>query len=112
MILGLSFSTFTWVHVIISLIMLVAGFIVTQGLLQSRVDPAWTAAFIISGFATTRRPSPRVPTSSWPITRPGLRRALCPRNPEISEPQTPAISMAISTSPLTEDGRGRSSIAT
>jgi lysylphosphatidylglycerol synthetase-like protein (DUF2156 family) len=46
-------SLFAWGHVLISVIMLIAGFVVTRGLLHSRIDPAWTAAFIVSGFATS-----------------------------------------------------------
>src|SRR3954453_19547009 len=45
---------------------------------------------LTSGFATTRRPSARRPSNSCPSTSPGLRSALWPKNPEISEPQTPA----------------------
>jgi hypothetical protein len=50
-ILGL--SLFTWFHVLVSLAMLVAGYVVTKDLLQSRIDPAWMAAFLATGVLTS-----------------------------------------------------------
>jgi hypothetical protein len=49
MILGMSIAAFTWLHVIISLIGIVAGIPVVYGLLSSKKLPGWTALF----FATT-----------------------------------------------------------
>jgi hypothetical protein len=49
-ILGL--SLFTWFHVVVSLVMLVAGFVVVKDLLHSRIDHTWMAAFLISGLLT------------------------------------------------------------
>jgi hypothetical protein len=46
MILGMSASTFTTVHVIISLIAIVSGFIAVIGMLQSRRMATWTAIFL------------------------------------------------------------------
>jgi hypothetical protein len=46
MILGMSLSTFTTLHVIISLIAIVTGFIAVFGMLQSRRMAGWTAIFL------------------------------------------------------------------
>ena len=46
MILGMSLATFTLVHVIISLIAIVAGLIVTFGMLGSKRMPGLTAIFL------------------------------------------------------------------
>jgi hypothetical protein len=46
MILGLSLSTFVTVHVVISLIGILAGFIVMSGMLGSNRMPGWTALFL------------------------------------------------------------------
>ena len=50
MILG--FTPFTWFHVVVSLVMLVAGFVVVKDLLRSHVDKTWMAVFLISGVLT------------------------------------------------------------
>jgi len=50
-ILGL--TPFGWVHTIVSLVMLVAGFVVVKDLLHSRVQAGWMAAFLITGVATS-----------------------------------------------------------
>lgn len=47
MILGLSTSLFTSIHVILSLIGILSGLIVLAGLLSSRRLPAWTAVFLL-----------------------------------------------------------------
>ena len=52
MILGLSLSTFVLVHVIISLIGIVAGFIVMFGMLGSNRMPGWTAIFLLLTILT------------------------------------------------------------
>jgi len=49
-ILGL--SLFTWFHTLLSLVMLVAGFVVVKDLLRSHIDPTWMAVFLITGVLT------------------------------------------------------------
>jgi hypothetical protein len=51
MILG--FTPFTWFHTILSLIALVAGFVVVRDLLTSRTPPTWTAAYIATAVLTS-----------------------------------------------------------
>jgi hypothetical protein len=53
MILGMSLATFTMVHVVISLIGIVSGFIVMFGLLGSRPIPGWTALFLLTTILTS-----------------------------------------------------------
>jgi hypothetical protein len=53
MILGLSLSTFVLVHVIISLIGIVAGFIVMFAMLGSNRTPAMTALFLATTILTS-----------------------------------------------------------
>jgi len=53
MILGLSLSTFTLVHVIISLIGIAAGFVVMFGMLGSNRMPGWTALFLATTILTS-----------------------------------------------------------
>jgi hypothetical protein len=53
MILGMSLSAFTTVHVIISLIGIVAGIVVMFGLLGSRRMPGWTAIFLLFTILTS-----------------------------------------------------------
>jgi hypothetical protein len=53
MILGLSLSTFVFVHVIISLIAIAAGFIVMSGMLGSNRMPGWTAVFLLLTILTS-----------------------------------------------------------
>ena len=53
MTLGLSLSTFTMLHVIISLIGIVSGIIVLFGLLGSRRIPGWTALFLLTTILTS-----------------------------------------------------------
>src|SRR3979411_1366397 len=53
MVLGLSLSTFILVHVIISLIGIVAGFVVMFGLLNSNRVPGWTAIFLLFTILTS-----------------------------------------------------------
>src|SRR2546427_12748531 len=53
MTLGLSLETFTIVHVIISLVGLVSGFVVLKGLLSSRRCAGWTALFLITTVLTS-----------------------------------------------------------
>src|SRR5258706_1517218 len=53
MILGMSLSTFVTVHVIISLIGIVAGIIVMFGLLTSKSMPGLTATFLLFTILTS-----------------------------------------------------------
>src|SRR3954451_7844219 len=53
MILGMSLATFTMVHVIISLIAIVAGLIVMSGMLGSRTAPGLTAIFLLFTILTS-----------------------------------------------------------
>ena len=53
MILGLSLSTFTLLHVIISLAGLGAGFIVLYGLLNGKRLDGWTAIFLTTTVLTS-----------------------------------------------------------
>jgi len=53
MILGMSLSMFTTVHVIISLIAIVTGFVVAWGMLADRRLPAWTAIFLATTALTS-----------------------------------------------------------
>jgi hypothetical protein len=53
MILGMSLATFTMVHVIISLIAIVAGLIVMSGMLGSKTAPGVTAIFLLFTILTS-----------------------------------------------------------
>jgi hypothetical protein len=53
MVLGMSLSTFTMLHVIISLIGIVSGLVVLSGLLGSKVMPSWTALFLVTTILTS-----------------------------------------------------------
>jgi hypothetical protein len=53
MILGMSLSTFVLVHVIITLIGIVSGFIVMFGMLGSNRMPGWTAIFLLFTILTS-----------------------------------------------------------
>ncbi len=54
MITGLAaFTIFTWIHTLISVVMLVSGFVVVAGLIRGRIAPVWTEIFLISGVATS-----------------------------------------------------------
>src|SRR5215213_2544652 len=46
MVFGLSLSTYTAIHVVISLIAIAAGFIAVFGMLTGRRMAGWTAAFL------------------------------------------------------------------
>lgn len=46
-------SLFTWFHTLLSIAMLVAGFVVVRDLLASRVNSGWMAAFLITGVGTS-----------------------------------------------------------
>ena len=53
MILGMSLATFTMVHVIISLIAIVAGLVAMFGMLGSRRTPGLTAIFLLFTILTS-----------------------------------------------------------
>ena len=53
MILGLSTSTFTLVHVILSLVGMLSGVFVLVGMLGARRRPAWTLLFLATTIATS-----------------------------------------------------------
>ncbi len=53
MILGMSTSTFTLVHVVLSLIGIAAGFVVLFGLLSARRFDGWTALFLATTVLTS-----------------------------------------------------------
>lgn len=53
MILGMSISTFTTLHVIISLIGIVTGLVALLGLLNGKVLRGWTGAFLVTTIATS-----------------------------------------------------------
>jgi hypothetical protein len=53
MILGLPASTFTLLHVIISLIAIATGLVAAAGLLQRRLIPRWTGVFLTTTVATS-----------------------------------------------------------
>jgi hypothetical protein len=52
MVLGMSLSTFTMLHVIVSLIGVVSGLVVLSGLLGSKLMPSWTALFLVTTILT------------------------------------------------------------
>jgi hypothetical protein len=51
--MNLDFSVFTWVHVIISLAGIVAGFVVIKGMLASQRLDGWTAVFLTMTVLTS-----------------------------------------------------------
>lgn len=53
MILGMTISTFTLVHVVISLVGIGSGFIVISGLLSGKRLDGWTTLFLASTVATS-----------------------------------------------------------
>ena len=53
MALGLSIPSFTILHVIISLIAIVAGFIAMGGMLGSKMSSGWTALFLLMTVLTS-----------------------------------------------------------
>jgi hypothetical protein len=53
MVLGMSLSTFTAVHVAISLIGIVSGLVVMYGLLASKRLDAWTGLFLLTTILTS-----------------------------------------------------------
>ena len=53
MILGMSISTFTSLHVILSLIGIAAGFVVVAGMLGSKRLEGWTGLFLVTTILTS-----------------------------------------------------------
>lgn len=53
MVLGVSFETFTLLHVIISFIGIISGLIVLSGMLGGRTLAGWTAVFLASTVLTS-----------------------------------------------------------
>jgi hypothetical protein len=53
MILGMSASTFTNLHVIISLIGIAAGLVVLYGMLEAKRMPGWTGVFLTATILTS-----------------------------------------------------------
>ena len=47
------FTAFTWFHTILSLVAIVAGFVVLRELLASRTPPAWTGIYIATAVLTS-----------------------------------------------------------
>jgi hypothetical protein len=53
MILGMSLQAFTMLHVVISLVAIVTGFIVVIGMIDGKALPAWTALFLLTTVLTS-----------------------------------------------------------
>ena len=53
MVLDLDLSTFTLIHAALSVIAVLTGFVVFQGLLRSQRLKGWTALFLLSAIATS-----------------------------------------------------------
>jgi len=53
MVLGMSLSTFTTVHVIISLVAILSGFVAVYGMLTNRRIDGWTAVFLVATVLTS-----------------------------------------------------------
>jgi hypothetical protein len=53
MILGVSASTFTLLHVVISLIAIATGLVVAAGLILRRLVPGWTGVFLATTVLTS-----------------------------------------------------------
>ena len=53
MVLGLDLTTFTLVHVVISLVAIAAGLAMMVGLLISKPLPGWTALFLVNTILTS-----------------------------------------------------------
>lgn len=53
MVLGMSLAGFTILHVLISLIAILSGFVVLWGMLGSQRLPAWTAAYLLLTLLTS-----------------------------------------------------------
>ncbi len=49
----MNLSTFTWIHTVLSLGAIVAGFVVVIGMQRRQASPSWIAAFLASAVATS-----------------------------------------------------------
>ena len=49
----LGFSLFTWFHVLLSLVMLITGFVVVKDLFRSHIDGTLMATFLVTGVLTS-----------------------------------------------------------
>jgi hypothetical protein len=64
MILGMSFATFTTIHVVISLLAILAGLLVLGGMLQGADAGVWVPLFLVTSVLTS--------TTGFPIPPPGF----------------------------------------
>lgn len=48
-----AFDTLTWIHTILSIVAIIAGWPVVRDLMQSRVDKNWTNVFLVTAFLTS-----------------------------------------------------------
>lgn len=53
MVLGMTLATFTFAHVVLSLVGIGAGFVVMSGLLSGRERNGWTVLFLVTTGATS-----------------------------------------------------------
>lgn len=53
MVFGMSLATYTALHVAISLVAIVTGFVVVIGMRRSKRLPGWTAVFLVTTFLTS-----------------------------------------------------------
>jgi hypothetical protein len=53
MVFGMSLATFTLLHVAISLVAIVTGFVVVIGMRSAKRLPGWTAIFLVTTFLTS-----------------------------------------------------------
>jgi len=53
MVLGMSLSTFTLLHVVISLVAILTGLVVLYGMLTSRCLDGWTGTFLVTTVLTS-----------------------------------------------------------
>ena len=58
MILGMSLSTFTFLHVVISLVGIASGLIVVYGFITGKRLDSWTAFFLLTYLACRPIPPP------------------------------------------------------
>ena len=74
MVFGLTLQTYTVIHVLISLIGIVSGFVVLYGMLNNKRLDGWTAVFLtttvltsVTGFGFPFKGV--TPQSSWGLSR-------------------------------------------
>jgi hypothetical protein len=71
-ILGMSFATFTTIHVVISLFAILAGLIVLGGMLQRVESGVWVPLFLVATVLTSTTGFPIPPTGFDPARAIGL----------------------------------------